>query len=315
MWRGEGKVTQENRFSFIGVTTGKSAIMRVFPEWARYLGLKHVRIVGYDLPIHAPAETYRSLVERLKRDPVELGGLVTTHKIDLFHACRDLFDYIDPFAELCHEVSCLSKDDGSFCVHAKDPISAGKSLDLILDDGYWGRTGGHCLCLGAGGSAIAITLHLMTREADEDRPQRIVVVNRSEPRLRAMAKVHRQMGTPVSVEYVCSADPVANDELVSLLPAGSLVINATGRGKDSPGSPITDAAVFPEGGIAWELNYRGELDFLHQAWRQVEPRGLAVHDGWEYFVFGWTAVLDEVFKLSLTDGQLRELSTIAKANR
>ena len=28
------------RFTFIGVTTGKSAIMRVFPAWAEHLGQK-----------------------------------------------------------------------------------------------------------------------------------------------------------------------------------------------------------------------------------------------------------------------------------
>ena len=82
-------------------------------------------------------------------------------KIDLYEACRDLFDYIDPLAELCGETSCLSKRDGKLRAHAKDPISAGKSLDEFLPPGYWERSGGEVLCLGAGGSAIAIALHLL----------------------------------------------------------------------------------------------------------------------------------------------------------
>ena len=44
------------------------------------------------------------------------------------------------------------------------------------------------------------------------------------------------------------------------LPAGSLVINATGLGKDRPGSPLTDHCKFPENGLVWELNYRGTLE-------------------------------------------------------
>ena len=43
-------------FSFYGVTTGGSSIMRLFPRWAEYLGLEDVRIEGTDLPIHADAE-------------------------------------------------------------------------------------------------------------------------------------------------------------------------------------------------------------------------------------------------------------------
>jgi shikimate 5-dehydrogenase len=115
------------------------------------------------------------------------------------------------------------------------------------------------------------------------------------------------------VDYICNDDPRVNDELLRSLPHGSMVINATGRGKDSAGSPITDEGLFPMNGIAWELNYRGELDFLQQARRQAERRNVSVHDGWEYFVFGWTAVIEQVLHLNLTDDRLREMSQIAKA--
>ena len=58
------------------------------------------------------------------------------------------------------------------------------------------------------------------------------------------------------------------------------MINATGMGKDLPGSPITEAGRFPMNGVAWELNYRGELQFLDQALAQREARNLTVEDGW-----------------------------------
>ena len=62
------------RFSFVGVTTGKSAIMRVFPAWAEHLGLGDVVMSGHDFPLHAPAADYRDLVLQLKDDPHDLGG-------------------------------------------------------------------------------------------------------------------------------------------------------------------------------------------------------------------------------------------------
>lgn len=303
--------TATKRFSFVGVTTGKSAIMRVFPAWAEHLGLGDVAMRGHDLPLHAEPQRYRDVVSALKADPLDRGGLVTTHKIDLFNACRDLFDYVDPYAELCGEVSSLSKRDGQFRAHAKDPISSGRSLDEFVEQGYWARTGAGALLFGAGGSNLAITLHLMTAREPNDRPRRIVVVNRSPARLESMRTVHEQLGADVKVEYVENADARENDRLLATVPPDSLVVNGTGMGKDSPGSPITDDGVFPERALVWELNYRGELDFLHQARRQEAARGLVVEDGWRYFIHGWTCVVEEVFDVEMTPTVVNELSEIA----
>jgi shikimate 5-dehydrogenase len=302
-------------FSFYGVTTGGSLIMRIFPRWAEHLGLGDVRIDGTDLPIHADPQVYRDRVTQLKNDPDELGALVTTHKIDLYEACKPLFDEVDDLARLCGETSCLSKREGLLRAHAKDPISAGQSLDGMLRQGYWRDTQAEVLCLGAGGSAIAIALHLLTRRAAGDRPRRIVVANRSQGRLDALKAIIDQTGADVPVDYVCNEDPLVNDELMAGLRPGSLVINATGMGKDTPGSPISDAGQFPERAVVWELNYRGELDFLQQARAQEEERDLQVHDGWPYFIYGWTAVIEEVFDLKLTPEQLAELTVIAEDER
>ena len=304
------------RLTFVGVTTGQSSIMRIFPEWAQELGIGGTPITGCDLPIHAAPERYREVVQRLKDDPAEAGALVTTHKVDLYEACRDQFDELDAYATLCGEVSCLSKRDGRFRGHAKDPISSGASLEEIVPAGHWGATGGHVLCLGAGGSAIAITLHLLTRERPEDRPARIVTVNRSPGRLTTLRAIHDRLDDHgVVLDYVHNADPAVNDDLMRSLPPGSLVINATGMGKDTPGSPVTGAGVFPERGLVWELNYRGELDFLHQANRQADARQLAVHDGWSYFIHGWTAVISEVYDIEIGPDRLRRLSDIAAGVR
>ena len=78
----------------------------------------------------------------------------------------------------------------------------------------------------------------------------------------------KRSGTDIAFEYICNQDAARNDAIMAALPAGSIVINATGMGKDRPGSPITDAGLFPVRGIAWEFNYRGELDFCTRRWRR-----------------------------------------------
>ena len=150
-------------FYFIGVTTGKSAMMRLFPLWAEELGRPEVVIKGMDLKLHDTREAYRQAVAQIKYDPLSLGALVTTHKIDLLTAARDMFDFLDPYAILCDEVSSISKLDGRLEGHAKDPFSSGLSLDALVGEGYFARTGGEILCFGAGGSAVATALHLINK--------------------------------------------------------------------------------------------------------------------------------------------------------
>jgi shikimate 5-dehydrogenase len=300
-------------FYFIGVTTGKSSIMKVFPAWADYLGLKETVIKGIDFPLHAEPEAYREAVRFIKNDPCSLGALVTTHKLDLFKACRDLFDEIDPHTKLMQETSCLSKRDGKLVCHAKDPISAGLAIDSFLSPGYFRETGAELLSMGAGGSTIAITWHLMRAERGPDVPSRIVVTNRSQPRLDSIAKVHASVPSTVPIDYVLAGRPELNDAAMERLRSGSLVINATGLGKDAPGSPITDRGRFPDHGSAWDLNYRGNLVFLDQARRQKEARHLRIEDGWIYFLHGWTQVIAEVFHIPIaTSGpQFEAISAIA----
>lgn len=303
-------------FTFIGVTTAESSIMRIFPRWRERLDLgPDVEIAGWDLPINAPAMHYRAAIQTLKSDPNNLGGLVTTHKIDLYRAARDLFDEVDHYARLCEEVSCLAKRDGRLFGWAKDPISSGKTLRALLGPDYFGRTGGHVLCFGAGGTGLAITLYLMSHANPGDRPTRIVVTDRRAERLEGLQTVHRQVASDVRTEYVENADPRLHDVLMARLPPRSLVINATGMGKDIPGSPITEAARFPENGIAWDLNYRGELGFLHQAWAQRDSCGVRVEDGWQYFIFGWTTIIEEVFNRPISREELQALSRDAEFAR
>ena len=284
--------TLEPTIYFIGVTTSQSSILRIFPRWAEELKLGPCRIVGIDLPLHASAAEYRRVVSFIKDDPLSRGALVTTHKIDLFTACRDLFDMVEPLAGRMGELSCLSKRDGGLVASAKDPVSAGLALQAILPAGHFARTGAELFSMGAGGSTIAIVWHLTQPSRGPDRPARVVVSNRSQPRLDALRRIHAGFGYGVPVEYDLAPAAKDNDRVMAGLKPGSLVVNATGLGKDAPGSPITDAARFPEGGLAWELNYRGDLVFLRQARAAAARRRLVVEDG-------WTRVIAEVFGVDI----------------
>lgn len=294
---------------FVGVTTGQSSIMKVFPIWAEALGIDAV-MRGIDLPVHAPAEDYRAAVDFMKNDPLSLGALVTTHKIDMYNAAHDMFDYIDPYAERFGELSSISKLDGKLCAHAKDPISSGLALDAFVPTDHWLKTGAQVCVLGAGGSALAISAYLGNEERfGKNIPAAIQFTNRSAPRLSEAVRILEYLNVPM-VYHLCK-EPKLNDKVVEALPAGSLVVNATGLGKDRPGSPLTDSCKWPQDGIVWELNYRGSLEFMHQAEAQQKERSLTIEDGWTYFIHGWTQVIAEVFHIDITGERLAMCDKLA----
>jgi shikimate dehydrogenase len=302
-------------FYFIGVTTGQSSIMRVFPLWVQELGHPDAAIEGVDLKLHDEPERYRQAVAQIKYDPLSLGASVTTHKIDLLDAARDMFDYLDPYAQISGEVCCISKRGREMQGYAQDPITAGLSLDAVLGAGYFGRTGGEVLCFGAGGAATAIAIHLIKKPSPADRPRRFVVVNRSPGRLAKLQRMVQDLDTDIPVETICNQDPLRNDEIMAGMSRGSVVINATGMGKDRPGSPVTDSGLFPVDGVVWDLNYRGALDFVHQALAQQASRNVTVEDGWRYFLHGWTAAIAEVLHLEIDEATFGRLAHIAAQAR
>jgi shikimate 5-dehydrogenase len=299
------------RLFFIGVSTAGSSIVRIFPRWAEILGLD-AAIAGYDIAVRAEPSAFRRVVEEIAGDARIRGALVTTHKVDVYEHARDLFDVLDANAQLCGEISCISKKEGEIVGHAKDPVTAGLSLDAMLPRRYWAHTGAHVLCLGAGGAGTAITVRLLQ---EDHPPARIHVTDRDANRLSALREVHWKLEVDDRVAYHVVRNGRTTDVLLDELRPCSLVVNATGLGKDRPGSPLTDEARFPERAVAWELNYRGDLAFLQQALRQKSERALQVHDGWRYFLHGWTEVIAEVFGIELTPELFARLAQVAEPFR
>lgn len=293
------------RMRFVGVQTQSSSIMTLFPVWSRILGLD-AELVGLDIPLHAPPETYRAALREMKSDPACVGALVTTHKIRFLDATRDLFDDLDQFADQVGEVSSISLRRGQVLGAAKDPLTAGLALEEVLaPDHFCG--GGEVLCLGAGGAGTAIGWYLAQRP---DRPSTMTFVDTEVARLEHLREVLLARGADHGVRTGTPSDGEATSRLAAL-PPGSLVINASGLGKDRPGTPLPDGAVLPAGAVIWELNYRGSLEFLHAAGSQQESRDLTVVDGWRYFIHGWTQVIADVFEIPMPQETVRRLAEAA----
>ena len=299
---------------FIGVTTRQSAINQVFPRWAEHLGLGDCELRGWDFRLRDDPARFRAAIDFIKHDPLSLGALVTTHKVDLCAACHDQFDELDPLSRSMGEVCSIYKRHGRLHGRATDPWTSGHALGAFLPREQWGQ-GAEALILGAGGAGTALAWHLTT--AATERPARVHVADRVISRLEHGRRLHAAWPTAGPLEGHHVPDAESADRLLARLPPGSLVVNATGLGKDAPGSPLTHAAIFPERGFAWEFNYRGQLIFLEQARAQRLSRGLRVEDGWTYFLHGWTQVMADVFEREIPaqGAQFEELGRIAATTR
>ena len=115
------------------------------------------------------------------------------------------------------------------------------------------------------------------------------------------------------MEYIHNPTPADNDKTLASLKPHSLIVNATGLGKDAPGSPLTNACEFPADSLVWEINYRGNLIFKEQAESQMQTKRLHVEDGWIYFIHGWTQVISEVFHMPIDGELISKLSEIARS--
>jgi shikimate dehydrogenase len=267
------------RLYFLGVDTSASAVNRLFPAWAELCGVAGAELVGLDAPQGAPRDRIREMVETVAQDEQAAGALVTTHKVAVYEGARDLLAAIDGDAERLGEVGCMVRRDARLRGIAIDHESSGIPLRLITGGLPWQRD---VLLFGAGGAGRAIAFHL----ARHHRPRRMIVTDTSADRLAATrAVVEVEMGTAER-----------NVELLQSLGEGALVVNATGLGKDRPGSPLPDTAIFPKDAVAWDLNYRGDLRFLEQA----RAQRVRIEDGWVYFVAGWMTVMSHVYGFPLT---------------
>ena len=159
-------------------------------------------------------------------------------------AAHDLFDELDASAEAFGEVSCIAKRDGRLVGSAKDPLTARLALDEFLPADHFASTGAAALVLGSGGAGTALSQQLGVRA---DAPAEVICTALDDrARWSTPGRVHARSGVPDGlVRYVRTAGPQDVAALVERLPAGSLVVNATGMGKDRPGSPLPDGTAVP----------------------------------------------------------------------
>jgi shikimate 5-dehydrogenase len=284
------------RLVFLGVSTSGSSVPRVMPRWSKALDLD-IDLECVDLPVGADRSTYVDLLRRIRSDPHALGTVVTTHKAALWETCADQFDEVSPACRQVREASAIACRNGRLIADASDVRGVGRAVTRILADKRW-NTGDHeAIILGAGGAGISLAFNLVDRLPSLGA-RRVTLTDADPARLAVARSLSRDWAHRDQLEITDAAGG-ANDRLVAAAKPGTLIVNATGMGKDRPGSPI--GVDLPQQTILWEFNYRGPRELLERARVRAPADDLLVIDGRDYFICSWLEALCSVLGRPATD--------------
>ena len=226
--------------------------------------------------------------------PTCVGGLVTSHKASLFRYGRSCFAEVSRIAEALEEISTIykRKNCSGLFGEALDTVSiVPVAEEVTVRNVHWMAGSKEVVILGGGGAGIALVYALCNIPT---RPRQISVVERNEERVNFLRKVvaDATLFTVEGIKIIRWADA---DNVLREAGERPLIVNATGMGKDVPGSPVKDVHNIPFGSTLWDFNYRGELDFLKNAQQLASQERLLLVDGWDYFISGWMHAMCRIF--------------------
>jgi shikimate 5-dehydrogenase len=284
---------QRQRIVFAGITTGGSAVRRVFPQWMELLG-ESIDLETVDIPAGSPATPYRVLVSRLAADQSVRGAVITAHKRAVHDYAADLLAGTDKAARTFREISVLYRQAGRLHGTVIEPASIATTLVQMGNGNPIITQDADTVVYGAGGTAVSLIACLTDPGwPTRARPRCLHLTDISVDRLQHAHDLAVGGPDKLCVAVHNTSGQASLGEL-GPLPDRSLIVNATGLGKDRPGSPVMLPAPWPQEARVWDLNYRGQLLMLDDARAAAPERRLTTHDGWLLFINGWAESLARI---------------------
>lgn len=267
-------------------------LVEAYPKWARRFDQGSADIVPIAAPSAADSAAYRGLVEFLRDEYNVLGLVMLSHADTLFQHTHAMFDEIDSDAQLLGEIGVVRRAPGTLTALAPAKVAAERAYEQTFDAA---DPLPEALIIGGTGPARALALAL-SGTADAATPRRVSLTTLDGKSMTEMRQRVAELPEDQRPILRHIESQIEHDRLVTLLPPGSLVVNASGTAdKDAP-SPVGDAALFPENGLVWDLDAVGTSSpFLDKARKQRSARGLRLADGPLFHRLQWVAAAAAVF--------------------
>lgn len=277
----------------VGAEVLPEGLIDVYPKWARRFGHRSTAFEPVAAPSEADAAEYQRFIDFLRDEYHAVGAIMVSNASTLFAHTRQMFDEVDDDAELLGEIGVVVRTPGTLTGLAPAKRAAQQAYEQIFGDG---SNPPEALIIGATGPARALAVALS--ESDKRRVCLTTLDGKSMTDMRQRVAELPEDKRP-TLRHIESQ--IEHDRLVTLLPPGSLVVNATGPSdKDTP-SPVGDAALFPQNGLIWDLDAVGiSSPFLDKARQQRKPRGLRLADGPIFHQYQWFTAAAAIFGITPT---------------
>ncbi len=277
----------------VGSETLPDGILDVYPKWARRFGHRSAAIEPVAAPSGAGSAEYERFIDFLRDEYHAIGAIMISNASALFEHTRQMFDEVDGDAELLGEIGVVVRTPGTLTGLAPAKRAAQQAYEQIFGDG---SNPPEALIIGATGPARALAMAL-----SESGKRRVCLTTLDGKSMTNMRQRIAELSEDKRPTLRHIESQLEHDRLVTLLPPGSLVVNAMGPGdKDTP-SPVGDAALFPQNGLIWDLEAVGiSSPFLDKARHQRRPRGLRLADGPIFHQYQWFTAAAAVFGITPT---------------
>jgi len=295
---------------FIGVTTHNSFINKVFEHWLAILN-KNIELIGVNLELNCDPKEYQLVLDRIERNPFVLGALVTTHKVRIFNHCKEYFNNLPKTCHDFKEIGCIYKEGPNLQGEVTDLYSVKDALKALLENKV-NDFKSDIYLLGCGGAGLALAYVILSNEIPNYK--RLIISETDPNRCLEIEAILEKYNQSKKLQII-NTHKQSSESIVSGLEEGSLIVNATGLGKDKKGSPIQENTKYPSSSILWDFNYRGELEFLTNNLKLKDKYNLQIEDGWIYFINGWSQVLKRVTGSHDIFKHFNEFKSIADSKR
>lgn len=273
----------------VGTSPLPEALLDVYPKWARRFGHRSTAIETFTAPSEANGAAYQQFIEFLRDEYNAVGAVMVSQASPMFEHTQALFDTSDDDVELLGEIGVAVRAPGTLAALAPAKSAAHQAYEYTFGED---SDPPEALIIGATPQARALALALSTSASK----CRVCLTTLDGKSMTDMRQRVAELPDNQRPELRHVESQLEHDRLVTLLPPGSLVVNATGPvDKDTP-SPVGPAALFPENGLVWDLEAVGiSSPFLDKARQQRRERGLRLADGPAFQQLQWLTAAAAVF--------------------
>lgn len=288
----------------VGTQPLPDALLGVLPKWGRKFGHRSTAIVPVAAPSEADVAGIQSFIEFLRDEYHAVGAVMVSQASPVFEHARHLFDAFDDDAELLGEIGVAVRAPGTLTALAPAKNAAQQAYEHVFGAD---SDPAEALIIGATGPARALALAL-SNSAGNTGTCRVCLTTLDGKSMTDMRRRVADLPEDRRPTLRHIESQLEHDRLVTLLPPGSLVVNATGPSEKDTPSPVGSAALFPKNGLVWDLDAVGvSSPFLDKARQQRRERGLRLADGSAFHHYQWLAAATAVFGASPTPADTTKL--------